>query len=72
MKAIFSFFLVVVMAIGVKAQDSPQQLYLLFEFMQVKNEAGSDYYQVEQFWSGIETWLIINPLRGPTYSFTYI
>jgi len=53
MKSLFSFVLVVAMAIGVRAQDSPSQLYLLFEFMQVKNEAGSDYYQVEQFWSGI-------------------
>ncbi len=53
MKTLLTFVLVLAISIGMKAQENTEQLYLLFEFMQVKNEAGSDYYQVEQFWSGI-------------------
>jgi hypothetical protein len=36
-----------------ETQSNVTPTYLLFEFMQVKNEQGSDYIQVEQFWSGI-------------------
>ena len=36
-----------------ETQSDVTPTYLLFEFMQVKNEQGSDYLQVEQFWSGI-------------------
>jgi len=36
-----------------ETQSNVTPAYLLFEFMQVKNEQGSDYLQVEQFWSGI-------------------
>lgn len=52
MKVLLAMVLVLAMAIGSQAQENPQ-LYLLFEFMQVKNEGGSDYFQVEEFWSGI-------------------
>jgi hypothetical protein len=38
----------------VHAQDSnPQKLYLLMEFMHVSDANGSNYMDVEQFWSGI-------------------
>jgi hypothetical protein len=46
-------FVVVLMTLVLKAQNNPPQLYLLFEFMQVKGDNGSDYQQVEEFWSGI-------------------
>ncbi len=36
-----------------ETQTNFSQLYSLFEFMQIKNEQGSDYLQVEEFWSGI-------------------
>jgi hypothetical protein len=36
-----------------ETQSNVTPTYLLFEFIQVKNEQGSDYLQVEQFWSGI-------------------
>jgi len=39
--------------LGLNAQNNSPQLYLLFEFMQVKGDNGSDYQQVEEFWSGI-------------------
>lgn len=35
------------------AQPQQNSQYLLFEFMHVKNEKGSNYWDVEQFWSGI-------------------
>jgi len=45
--------MVVLMTLGLNAQNNSPQLYLLFEFMQVKGDNGSDYQQVEEFWSGI-------------------
>lgn len=53
MKKILTLCLVILMTISLNAQDSSSPLYLLFEFMQVKGENGSDYQQVEEFWSGI-------------------
>lgn len=53
MKKLLALALVVLMASGIKAQESSSKLYLLFEFMQVNDEHGSDYLSVEQFWSGI-------------------
>ena len=53
MKTIFALVLVCLTTFSLKAQDKPSQLYLLFEFMQVSGEQGSNYWQVEQFWSGI-------------------
>ena len=53
MKTLFSLALVLIITFGVKAQENPASQYLLFEFMQVKAENGSDYWSVEEFWSGI-------------------
>jgi hypothetical protein len=35
------------------AQQESKHLYLLFEFMHVTDQHGSDYWNVEDFWSGI-------------------
>jgi hypothetical protein len=53
MKKLFVLGLVILMTISVKAQEKSKSLYLLFEFMQVNDEKGSDYWAVETFWSGI-------------------
>lgn len=53
MKAILALALVLLTTFSIKAQDKPPQLYLLFEFMQVNGEHESDYWKVEEFWSGI-------------------
>ena len=53
MKKLFLIVLVILLTIGVKAQEKSTPLYLLFEFMQVNDEQGSDYWAVENFWSGI-------------------
>ena len=53
MKTLFALALVLIITFGVKAQENPASQYLLFEFMQVKAENGSDYWSVEEFWSGI-------------------
>lgn len=53
MKTILALVLVFLTSVSLKAQDKPSQLYLLFEFMQVSGEQGSNYWQVEEFWSGI-------------------
>lgn len=53
MKKFISLCLVILMAINSKAQEKPAPLYLLFEFMQVNDDQGSDYWAVEEFWSGI-------------------
>ncbi len=53
MRKLFTFCMVVMLTISVKAQDKSAPLYLLFEFMQVDDERGSDYWAVEEFWSGI-------------------
>jgi hypothetical protein len=53
MKKLLTLALVVFMAFRMNAQESPKHLYLLFEFMQVNDEHGSDYWTVEDFWSAI-------------------
>ncbi len=53
MKKLFTFAIISLLTVSVVAQDSPKKLYLLFEFMQVNDEHGSDYLKVEDFWSGI-------------------
>lgn len=53
MKALFTIALVILLNLGGIAQETPKQLYLLFEFMRVKGDQGSDYMKVEEFWSGI-------------------
>ncbi len=53
MKKILTLCLVILMTVSLNAQENSNQLYLLFEFMHVKPENTSDYWQVEQFWSGI-------------------
>lgn len=53
MKKLLTLCMVVLMTLSLNAQNNPSPLYLLFEFMQVKGENGSDYLQVEEFWSGI-------------------
>ncbi len=53
MKKLLSLVLVIIMAASIHAQDNSQQLYLLFEFMKVSDEQGSNYFEVEEFWSGI-------------------
>ncbi len=53
MKKIYVLAIIGLLAMNIMAQDSPKKLYLLFEFMQVNDEHGSDYWKVEDFWSGI-------------------
>ena len=53
MKKLLTLALVAFMTMRISAQENSSQLYLLFEFMQVKGEHGSDYLAVEDFWSGI-------------------
>jgi hypothetical protein len=53
MKKLLTLSLVIMLAISIKAQEKQSDLYLLFEFMQVNDENGSDYWAVEEFWSGI-------------------
>ncbi|HZL12214.1 MAG TPA: hypothetical protein VFC65_19690 [Prolixibacteraceae bacterium] len=53
MKRLLTLGLVILMTFSLKAQEKPAQQYLLFEFMHVKADKGSDYWSVEDFWSGI-------------------
>lgn len=53
MKKLITLALVIFITIRINAQENPKQLYLLFEFMQVNDEQESNYWQVEEFWSGI-------------------
>jgi len=53
MKKLFVLSLVILMTFSIKAQEKPAAEYLLFEFMQVPADKGQDYWQVEEFWSGI-------------------
>ncbi|WP_163712144.1 hypothetical protein [Mangrovibacterium lignilyticum] len=53
MKRILTLTLIVFLALSLKAQENDAKEYLLFEFMQVPDENGSDYWDVESFWSGI-------------------
>ncbi len=50
MKKLITLCLVIFMASSLYAQDLP---YLLFEFMQVDDEHGADYIEIETFWSKI-------------------
>jgi hypothetical protein len=52
MKKLLTLALVIFMTIRINAQEK-SQLYLLFEFMQVNDEQGSNYWAVEDFWSQI-------------------
>lgn len=53
MKKLFALALICLVTLSSMAQKSEPKLYLLFEFMQVNDENGSDYWKVEDFWSGI-------------------
>lgn len=53
MKKLFTLAMISLLTLSVMAQSAPKKLYLLFEFMQVNDEHGSDYLKVEDFWSGI-------------------
>jgi hypothetical protein len=53
MKKLFTLSFITLMAFSVMAQNNSKKLYLLFEFMQVSDENESDYWKVEDFWSGI-------------------
>lgn len=60
MKKLFTVALISLMTCSIMAQNNPQKLYLLFEFMQVNDEHGSDYLKVEEFWSGIHKQRIVD------------
>lgn len=53
MKKILSLVLMMLLVVGLKAQQNDAKEYLLFEFMQVQPGHWNDYYAVEEFWSGI-------------------
>jgi hypothetical protein len=53
MKKLSTLAIMGLFTMSVMAQTNPTKLYLLFEFMQVNDEHGSDYMKVEDFWSGI-------------------
>jgi len=49
MKKLITLALVIFMTIRINAQENSEQLYLLFEFMQVNDEHEPEYWQVEEF-----------------------
>jgi len=53
MKKLLILSMVMILAISTFAQDLNREFYLLFEFMKVSDDQGSDYLEVEEFWSGI-------------------
>ena len=53
MKTLLTLALVLLISLGTKAQEKESSLYLLFEFMHVDGTNSVDYWQVEDFWSGI-------------------
>ncbi len=53
MKTLLTFALVLLISFSTKAQEKESSLYLLFEFMHVDGTNSVDYWQVEDFWSGI-------------------
>lgn len=53
MKKLFALCLIVLVTLGAYSQEKTPPQYLLFEFMRVKADQGSNYWQVEEFWSGI-------------------
>ena len=52
-KIIFLALIISTIIMRASAQDNPPKLYLLFEFMHVTDGNGTNYRDVEQFWSGI-------------------
>jgi len=53
MKKLLTLSMVMMLTISAFAQDLNREFYLLFEFMKVSDENGTDYLDVEEFWSGI-------------------
>ncbi len=53
MKTLLTLILVALISFGTKAQEKASSLYLLFEFMHVDSQNSGDYWQIEDFWSGI-------------------
>jgi hypothetical protein len=53
MKKLLTICMIVLLNVGVHAQNDANKTYLLLEFMQVKGEQSSEYLKVEDFWSGI-------------------
>ena len=51
MKHLATMAIAIFMALASYAQDAPEDLYLIFEFMRVPDEQGSNYREVEEFWS---------------------
>ena len=47
MKKLLTLTMVIFMAISIHAQDNSEELYLIFEFMKVNDEQGSNYLEVE-------------------------
>jgi hypothetical protein len=45
--------MVILLNLGISAQNYTKPLYLLFEFIQVKGDQTTEYFKVEDFWSGI-------------------
>ncbi len=53
MKKVLTLALVLLISFGLKAQEKGKSTYLLYEFMHVDGTNSVDYWQVEDFWSGI-------------------
>lgn len=53
MKKLFALCLIALVTFGAYSQEKTPPQYLLFEFMRVNADQGSNYWQVEEFWSGI-------------------
>jgi len=53
MKKLLTLGLILLLNLGISAQNNAGKFYLLFEFMQVRGEQTSEYLKVEEFWSGI-------------------
>ena len=51
MQKLLTLLSVIFLTLNLQAQDESQELYLIFEFMKVSDEKGSDYLEVEEFWS---------------------
>ena len=54
MKHLATMAIAMFMALASFAQDAPEDLYLIFEFMRVPDEQGSNYREVEEFWSKLQ------------------
>lgn len=53
MKNLLTLIFACLMSGGLSAQDLPNQLYMIFEFMQVNDTQGSSYLEVEDYWTKI-------------------